>query len=72
MVNVTYGICIATGLCGFIGVPNFALGGWDRPPLPYVGPWSRRSSRRSRWRFASLTMPVLTVALFGVELPNNL
>ena len=76
MVNVTYGVCIATGLY-FIGVPNFGLWGAFGTVLrfiPYVGPWVATIlptilalAVSPHW-----TMPILTVALFtSVELLLN-
>ena len=70
LVNVTYGVCIATGLY-FIGVPNAALWGAFGTVLrfiPYVGPWIAAIlpillalAVSPHWR-----VPVLTVALFGI------
>ncbi len=69
LVNVTYGVVIATGLY-FIGVPNAILWGAFGTVLrfiPYVGPWVATIlptilalAISPHW-----TMPVLTVALFG-------
>ena len=76
LVNVTYGVCIATGLY-FIGVPNAALWGAFGTVLrfiPYAGPWVAAIlptvlalAVSPHW-----TMPVLTLSLFGgVELLLN-
>ena len=76
LVNVTYGVVIATGLY-FIGVPNALLWGAFGTVLrfiPYIGPWVATIlptvlalAISPHW-----TMPVLTVALFaGTELLLN-
>ncbi len=76
VVNVTYGLIIATGLY-FIGVPNYALWGAFGTVLrfiPYIGPWIAAIfptllalAVSPHW-----TMPVLTITLFGgVELVLN-
>lgn len=76
LVNVTYGICIGTGLY-FIGVPNYALWGSLSIILrfiPYIGPWVATILPTGLALAVSpgWTKPILTVALFGgIELILN-
>ena len=76
VVNLTYGILVATGLY-FIGVPNALLWGAFATVLrfiPYVGPWIGATLPIALSLAVSpgWTMPMLTVGLFVVlELLSN-
>ena len=76
VVNLTYGILVATGLY-FIGVPNALLWGAFATVLrfiPYVGPWIGATLPIALSLAVSpgWTMPLLTVGLFVVlELLSN-
>ncbi len=76
LVNLGYGLIIATGLY-FIGVPNAALWGAFGSVLrfiPYIGPWVATiiPTLLALAVSPNWTTPVLTVALFaGIELLLN-